>query len=693
MPSSPAVATRILALADNPRATVQQFARAICADGALAARLIKMCNSAAHGLATRVTTIERAVAVLGLGRVRTAALGFHLVGHLNKLGGVPFDMKAYWRTSALRACILREVAQRVVPNLAEEGFLVGLLCESGVLPLVQILGAEYAAHYMENGDCAAQFYSGEKQRFPYTHVDAVTVLVDEWKLPEIVQKPIVGHHRRTPLSTSPTDVDRLCAAAYLVNSLRFHDPLGVEGGSEDLAAYASEELKLEPAAVAECLKAATASYKETAELLGGVLPEDVDVTELLSEANRHLMEFAGSAESRAGEVEAARRKLAQEQETLKSALGVYRDRAARDPLTGVLNRGALTDVTNRILFRAGASQASVSAYFLDLDDFKKLNDTFGHQAGDEVLKAVASKIQAAVVNNGCLGRYGGEEFVVVLAGLNPAEFTAKAAEIVGLVRTIECLPLGIKGPVTCSLGAAFSDAAECHSAEQLFAAADAMMYLSKRGGKDRHTVRALKDIEKSAEGGGGPSGATTGSGRQTCGSAKPSESKSKTAGTPAADCQQRGGADDQFANYRAIAERLNAQKLATATDDRKEARRDVFASCNVTTVTDQCQSVRRETGFVRNLSGAGVGLLVCRPLSKGDPVEIELRTPNGDLYIAGLVSFSRHIEGPFHDVGVQVCTHSKSPILSADPAAAGRRYPWLNQAITAHRPFASGAGH
>jgi HD-like signal output (HDOD) protein len=110
LPSSPALASRILSLADDPDTAIEQFAAVIQMDGALAVRLLKMANAACMAMVTPVTTIQRAVTALGLGRVRTAALGFQLVGHLNKLGGQNFDIKAYWRNSFANARIGRRGA-------------------------------------------------------------------------------------------------------------------------------------------------------------------------------------------------------------------------------------------------------------------------------------------------------------------------------------------------------------------------------------------------------------------------------------------------------------------------------------------------------------------------------------------------------------------------------------------------------
>ncbi len=105
MPSSPALAARILELAEDPDSTVDQFADLIQMDPALAARLLRMTNSAAFGQRQQVTTIQRAVSLLGINRVRTVSLGFQLVGHLGRLGGCPFDMKQFWQHSLLRACL------------------------------------------------------------------------------------------------------------------------------------------------------------------------------------------------------------------------------------------------------------------------------------------------------------------------------------------------------------------------------------------------------------------------------------------------------------------------------------------------------------------------------------------------------------------------------------------------------------
>ncbi|MHC4991952.1 MAG: HDOD domain-containing protein, partial [Planctomycetota bacterium] len=116
LPTSPAIARHILRLIDDRQSNAQQFARLIEADPALAARLLCLANSAHYAQRSRVTTIQRAVTVVGLAQLRVVALGFELVNHLDRLGNCPFDLPSFWQLAVLRGCLARSVAEHVVPE-------------------------------------------------------------------------------------------------------------------------------------------------------------------------------------------------------------------------------------------------------------------------------------------------------------------------------------------------------------------------------------------------------------------------------------------------------------------------------------------------------------------------------------------------------------------------------------------------
>jgi diguanylate cyclase (GGDEF)-like protein len=167
---------------------------------------------------------------------------------------------------------------------------------------------------------------------------------------------------------------------------------------------------------------------------------------------------------------AAEAALAIDREDLLSRLDLM---ARRDELTGLVNRRVLRETLDAELARAGESGAPLSLAILDLDSFKEVNDRRGHQAGDRLLKTAAASWAGELGPSGTIGRYGGDEFVAILPGLDGA----------AAVAATETLRRVVPEEATCSAGVASWDGEQ--SATQLIAAADALLYAAKEGGRDR----------------------------------------------------------------------------------------------------------------------------------------------------------------------------------------------------------------
>ena len=161
--------------------------------------------------------------------------------------------------------------------------------------------------------------------------------------------------------------------------------------------------------------------------------------------------------------------------------------ALHDPLTGLANRVLLRDHLERALARHGRAPGAVALLFVDLDDFKQVNDSFGHAAGDQILCQVAERLRAAVRGDDVVGRQSGDEFAVLLDRVLGADEATVAAE--RILRELR-RPIQLGGRVVVvggSIGIAVASEHET-AAEDLLIQADAAMYAAKRAGKSTFAV-------------------------------------------------------------------------------------------------------------------------------------------------------------------------------------------------------------
>ncbi len=162
-----------------------------------------------------------------------------------------------------------------------------------------------------------------------------------------------------------------------------------------------------------------------------------------------------------------------------------RTEATRDRLTGLLNRGAILDFLQQTLERRVREGGDVGVIMIDLDHFKQINDQYGHLTGDVVLREAARRMQGALRPYDRIGRYGGEEFIVV----SPQADGSNSAVIAERVRNQLCASTlstpGGELAVTASLGVAHAAQFSNPTAEQLVASADEALYEAKRGGRNQ----------------------------------------------------------------------------------------------------------------------------------------------------------------------------------------------------------------
>jgi diguanylate cyclase (GGDEF)-like protein len=164
-------------------------------------------------------------------------------------------------------------------------------------------------------------------------------------------------------------------------------------------------------------------------------------------------------------------------------------RAERDALTGLYNRRRFEEDSERMFIQAQRDKSRLTLLYFDLDDFKDINDTYGHPCGDKVLKAIAQALTLQSRRNEILYRLGGDEFAILIADAELHQVEALAQRVISTVEQLQFRFDGHEVHVHSSMGiAACSPEARPDSAVKLMQLADIAMYQAKRRGKHRWHV-------------------------------------------------------------------------------------------------------------------------------------------------------------------------------------------------------------
>ena len=178
-----------------------------------------------------------------------------------------------------------------------------------------------------------------------------------------------------------------------------------------------------------------------------------------------------------------REKLRQQKAQLARAVEQVRELATHDDLTGLPNRRFMLEMLRVELLRAQRSARPLLVAQLDLDFFKAINDTHGHAAGDAALRAFAREVSTCVRSSDLLARWGGEEFVLLMAGTSAADGQQLLARVLSTANMQVPLPGGACAHLTVSIGATCAQAGD--SVDALLHRADAALYEAKRQGRNQ----------------------------------------------------------------------------------------------------------------------------------------------------------------------------------------------------------------
>jgi len=167
-----------------------------------------------------------------------------------------------------------------------------------------------------------------------------------------------------------------------------------------------------------------------------------------------------------------------------SKLEKYRKEAIEDPLTGIANRRNIEALMKSKIYEFQTLQIPFAVAFLDIDNFKRINDTFGHDVGDEVLKMISRTLDRNVHKNDIIGRWGGEEFVAILSNIGIEEISQVAERMRILVEESSVRPNEGKDEIRVTISIGVTEVRNSDTVDSILKRADELMYESKQKGRN-----------------------------------------------------------------------------------------------------------------------------------------------------------------------------------------------------------------
>jgi diguanylate cyclase (GGDEF)-like protein len=484
------VATHIIELARDPDIEMAKVAKALRMDSALSTKILRIANSPLYAQRRKSENLRQALVVLGLNATLTLALSFSLVKSLR--GGKPngISYPFYWRRALLAATSARALADAMHQPMAEEIFLAALLQDVGILALDQAVPDLYRGGEALQRDHKA-LADVEKKRLQTDHAEIGGWLMRMWNLPDRLHLAIShSHHIDMSFTAEPNHIFERCVAlSGPVADLFLLDP--EQRQFAETAQSAERSLGLDRMSFGQVLGTVGAMIPETeaifeSEPLARQHPELIleQAREVLMLRSLHALREINTL--RAVAENSNSRALELEEET------------RRDTMTGVYNRTYLDQVLAREFESSTRHNWPLSIAFADLDNFKKINDRFGHQAGDRILQATARILRANTRETDVIARYGGEQFVVVLPATDADTARSVCERIVAAFRNTGHVIGSDQAEVTVSIGCATHDGqTPVANIAEFVKAADQALYAAKLLGRnravpfDRHIPGAL----------------------------------------------------------------------------------------------------------------------------------------------------------------------------------------------------------
>ncbi|MEP3482054.1 MAG: diguanylate cyclase [Fuerstiella sp.] len=524
LPSMPGAVLRLLQVFSDPEVSVDDVVDILRTDPALASRILKAANSSMMGASRPTSELKRAAMMLGKKTVTTLALSFSLEDRSLTDDSHSKLFNQYWIQSFVTGITSAVLAKKYRCVSSDEAFVVGLLSRVGRLGALTFAGDQYAAAMNQSEVSGREVDRVQLEKLEASCEQLTQTYLEAWKLPEQFRDQISA-------MTTSADEDRTGAVdrRHITADLQPCELFRIASAVGNL--YVGENAGIALAMLHELLeKLGEDTEHRLDELMAEVLEEFSGYSDMLDmpadsigsaanlreRATSQLIEITIRAEAPSSDDEEQRvpaspdgvedrstestdeapsEQMHSEMDWLRRRVEDLARQLTIDPMTKVFNRQYFDRHLESVIVRCRASELPASVLFVDVNKFKTINDTFGHQVGDSVICSVADALAENVREDDIVARYGGDEFVVLCQTTQLSGLDAQATRLDDRLQGLSVNHEGQELPISLAIGGATGiPGTESDFDRRLLHEADLAMYDAKQA-KEAPVVRILGCLE------------------------------------------------------------------------------------------------------------------------------------------------------------------------------------------------------
>lgn len=475
LPSLPAVALRVIEASKDPDISLHEVSEIISSDPAISAKILKIANSPLYSQRRSLSNLREALSLLGFNASLTIALSFSL---LRAFSNENADHESYWKRSILSASIARLLGVRLRVIKLEDLFLASLLQDIGIL-VIQCLKESPYPHDNNQKLKHVERAKLEKNLLNVEHPAIGAWLLSSWKLPDYLVKSVLFSHslNMNGDQRSADNTFHFCLnlSGTLADVWLDDNPgellLSVLNVTKNIFDYNEDEFNQLILDIDNALPEISDMFQIT--LIGNEEREKVinEARELLLERSIHSIK---QSEDDRRYIESITNRVEQIEKTSRI-----------DHLTKIFNRQHIDELLETEFKEATANKWPLSLAFIDIDDFKLINDSCGHLVGDEILKLISDFFVKNIRETDIIARYGGDEFLLMLPGSTGDIAKIALERLLALyIDEVHLESKGITISASLSIGlATHQDKNNFDSLKDFMGSADEALYKAKAEGK------------------------------------------------------------------------------------------------------------------------------------------------------------------------------------------------------------------